>query len=241
MTGHDIALRHATTVGDPLEPAVLEWAEEHLGVTVHDTYGQTECGGVVISNLPALPINPGSMGRPLPGAAVAVVDPEIGVELEPGATGEIAWRDSPAYFEGYRGEEHRPAESMVGGWYLAGDLAHRDADGSVWFEGRADDVILSAGHRIGPFEVERAMAEHPAVADAAVVPKPDEHRGNIVTAFVAPTAGAEPTEALTDDIAEGVRESPSAHEYPREVAFRGELPRTVAGKIRRTELRDEVG
>ncbi|WP_049923531.1 acyl-CoA synthetase [Halopiger djelfimassiliensis] len=238
-------LRHALSIGEPLSAGVVEWGKQRLGVTIHDTYGQTETGNMIINNYPTMDVRPGSMGKPLPGIEAEVVDPETGAVLEPGETGEIAQRgDYPCFFDEYWGKPDETAACFVDGpdgeWYLSGDLAHKDEDGYFWFEGRADDVILSSGYRIGPFEVESSLGEHDAVAEAAVVPKPHRERGNIVKAYIVPSEGTTPTEGLKDDIRNHVRDELSAHEYPREIEFREELPKTVTGKIRRTELQDEA-
>jgi acetyl-CoA synthetase len=245
LDGVDLDLRHALSIGEPLSAGVVEWGEETLSVTIHDTYGQTETGNMVINNYPTMELRPGSMGKPLPGVTSAVVDPETGAVLEPGETGEIAHRpDFPCFFVEYWGKPEQTADCFVDGpdgeWYRSGDLAHVDEDGYFWFEGRADDVIISAGYRIGPFEVESSLGEHPAVAEAAVVPKPHPERGNIVKTFVVLSKGHEPSDAVAESIQEHVRTELSAHEYPREVEFVEELPKTVTGKIRRTELRDRV-
>lgn len=160
-------------------------------------------------------------------------------------TGEIAQRgDYPCFFAEYWNKPEKTASCFVDGpdgeWYLSGDLAHKDEDGYFWFEGRADDVILSSGYRIGPFEVESSLGEHEGVAEAAVVPKPHSERGNIVKAYIVPSEGATPSEDLKEGIKNHVRDELSAHEYPREIEFRDELPKTVTGKIRRTELQDEA-
>ena len=243
--GVDLDLRHALSIGEPLSAGVVEWGEDTMGVTIHDTYGQTETGNMIINNYPAMELKPGSMGRPLPGVEAAVVDPDTGEVLEPGETGEIAERgDFPCFFAGYWEEPEKTADCFVDGpdgeWYLSGDLGHMDDDGYIWFEGRADDVIISSGYRIGPFEVESALGEHPAVAEGAVVPKPDRQRGTIVKAYIRLVSGTEPTDDLKEDIKEHVRTELAAHEYPREIEFVDELPKTVTGKIRRTELRDRT-
>ena len=243
--GVDLDLRHALSIGEPLSAGVVEWGEDTMGVTIHDTYGQTETGNMIINNYPAMELKPGSMGRPLPGVEAAVVDPDTGEVLEPGETGEIAERgDFPCFFAGYWEEPEKTADCFVDGpdgeWYLSGDLGHMDDDGYFWFEGRADDVIISSGYRIGPFEVESALGEHPAVAEGAVVPKPDRQRGTIVKAYIRLVSGTEPTDDLKEDIKEHVRTELAAHEYPREIEFVDELPKTVTGKIRRTELRDRT-
>jgi acetyl-CoA synthetase len=257
LEGTDLDLRHALSIGEPLSAGVVAWGEDTLGVTIHDTYGQTETGNMIINNYPTMEIRPGSMGKPLPGIEAAVVDPETGDRLEPGKTGEIAQRgDYPCFFAEYWNKPEKTADCFVnvpasdasggsgegsssGEWYLSGDLGHLDEDGYFWFEGRADDVIISSGYRIGPFEVESSLGEHPAVAEAAVVPKSHRERGNIVKAYVVTSASANPTPELAEDIQNHVKEELSAHEYPREVEFVDELPKTVTGKIRRTELRDE--
>ena len=241
----DLDLRHALSIGEPLSPGVVEWGEDALGVTILDTYGQTETGNMVINNYPTMELRPGSMGRPLPGIESAIVDPETGEVLPPGETGEIAHRgDFPCFFAEFWENPEKTADCFVEGsegeWYLSGDLAHLDEDGYFWFEGRADDVILSSGYRIGPFEVESSLGEHPAVAEAAVVPKPHKERGNIVKAYAVLTGEHDPSDDLGEEIKNHVRNELSAHEYPREVEFVDELPKTVTGKIRRTELRDRT-
>jgi len=234
-------LRHALSIGEPLSAGVVEWGRERLGVTIHDTYGQTETGNMIINNYPAMDVRPGSMGKPLPGVTAAVVDPDTGEVLDAGETGVIAERgDFPCFFAEYWEKPDKTADCFVGDWYLSGDLGYRDEDGYFWFEGRADDLIISAGYRIGPFEVESALGEHPAVAEAAVVPKPDTERGNIVKAYVVLTDGSEPSEALEGEIQDHVKRDLAAHEYPREIEFVDDLPKTVTGKIRRTELRDRT-
>lgn len=241
LEGVDLDLRHALSIGEPLSAGVVEWGEDALGVTILDTYGQTETGNMIITNYPTMEVRPGSMGKPLPGIEAAVVDPETGEPLEPGETGEIAQRgEYPCFFAGYWDQPEKTADCFINDWYLSGDLGHLDSDGYFWFEGRADDVIISAGYRIGPFEVESSLGEHSAVAEAAVVPKPDDQRGNIVKAFVVLSGGAEATEETKDDIKRHVREELAAHEYPREIEFVDELPKTITGKIRRTELRDRT-
>ncbi|PSQ25508.1 acyl-CoA synthetase [Halobacteriales archaeon QS_9_68_17] len=255
-------LRHALSIGEPLSAGVVEWGEETLGVTIHDTYGQTETGNMIITNYPSMAVKPGSMGKPLPGIEADVVDPDTGERLPPGETGEIAQRgDYPCFFAEYWQKPEKTTDCFVEGpdggerndatrtsadgesageWYLSGDLAHTDEDGYFWFEGRADDVIISSGYRIGPFEVESSLGEHAAVAEGAVVPKPDEQRGTIVKAYVTLTDEYEPSESLVEEIQDHVKEDLAAHEYPREIEFVDELPKTVTGKIRRTELRDRT-
>ncbi|WP_128475812.1 acyl-CoA synthetase [Halorussus pelagicus] len=245
LAGVDLDLRHALSIGEPLSAGVVEWGEETLGVTIHDTYGQTETGNMIINNYPTMDLKPGSMGKPLPGIEADIVDPETGEPMAPGETGEIAQRgDYPSFFAGYWEKPEKTDDCFVEGsegkWYLSGDLARKDEDGYFWFEGRADDVIISSGYRIGPFEVESSLGEHPAVAEAAVVPKPDRERGNIVKAYVVPSDSADPDDDLAETVKSHVRDELSAHEYPREIEFVEELPKTVTGKIRRTELHDDA-
>ena len=245
VEGIDLDLRHALSIGEPLSAGVVEWGETELGVTILDTYGQTETGNMIINNYPTMELRPGSMGKPLPGIEADIVDPQTGEVLPPGETGEIAQRGAyPCFFAEYWQKPEKTAGCFVDGpdgeWYLSGDLAHKDEDGYFWFEGRADDVILSSGYRIGPFEVESTLGEHDAVAEAAVVPKPHPERGNIVKAYIIPSNDATPSDELKAEIKDRVREDLSAHAYPREIEFRDELPKTVTGKIRRTELQDDA-
>jgi len=245
LDGVDLDLRHALSIGEPLSAGVVDWGEETLSVTIHDTYGQTETGNMIINNYPTMELKPGSMGKPLPGIEADVVDPETGEPLPPGETGEIAQRgDYPCFFAEYWQKPEKTtgcfADGPDGKWYLSGDLARKDEDGYFWFEGRADDVIISSGYRIGPFEVESSLGEHPAVAEAAVVPKPDRERGNIVKAYVVTSDDVEASGDLAEDIRTHVRDELSAHEYPREIEFVEELPKTVTGKIRRTKLQDDA-
>jgi acetyl-CoA synthetase len=224
------ALRHVVSVGEPLNPEAVVWGLEAFGLPVHDTWWQTETGAIMVSNYPGVPIRPGSMGRPVPGVEVAVLDrgPDVGeLALRPG------W---PSMFRGYLGEPARYARAFAGGWYLTGDLARIDADGYLWFVGRADDVIKSAGHLIGPFEVESALMEHPAVAEVGVIGKPDPLAGEIVKAFVTLKVGHEPSEALRRELVVfGRRRLGSV--APREIAFEEHLPHTRSGKVMRRLLK----
>jgi acetyl-CoA synthetase len=245
LEGVDLDLRHALSIGEPLSAGVVEWGEELLDATILDTYGQTETGNMIINNYQTMELRPGSMGKPLPGIEADIVDPETGEVLEPGKTGEIAQRgEYPCFFAEYWQEPEKTANCFIDGpdgeWYLSGDLAHKDEDGYIWFEGRADDVILSSGYRIGPFEVESSLGEHEAVAEAAVVPKPHAERGNIVKAYIVLSEGTSPSEDQKGIIKDHVKEELSAHEYPREIEFVEELPKTVTGKIRRTELQERA-
>jgi acyl-coenzyme A synthetase/AMP-(fatty) acid ligase len=238
---HDLSsLRHCLSAGEPLNPEVMRvWEEGTGGLQPYDGYGQTETVNLC-ANYRCLPVRPGSMGKPPPGMDIAVVDDD-GNPVPDGEEGNIAVRVVPkrpiGLFREYWRDPDATAACMVGDWYLTGDHARRDTDGYYWFEGRADDVITSAAYRIGPFEVESALVEHPAVAEAAVVGKDDAERTQIVTAFVILVPGAEGTPALAKELQEHVRTVTAPYKYPREVHFVTELPKTVSGKIRRTELR----
>ena len=235
-------LRFVASVGEPLNPEAVCWGKEVLGLPIHDNWWQTETGGIMIANTPAFDIKPGSMGRPLPGVDAAIVDhlEDGGVRVieTPDTQGELALkRGWPAMFRGYLDNEARYLKSFAGDWYLTGDLARRDADGYYWFVGRADDVIKSAGHLIGPFEVESALMEHPAVAEAAVIGKPDPVVGETVKAFVALNQGYEAGEALRMELLGHARKRLGAAVAPKELAFAAQLPHTRSGKIMRRLLK----
>ncbi len=232
-------LRHCTSAGEPLNPEVIETWTAATGTTPYDGYGQTETV-VLVANYPSEPVKPGSMGLPAPGVEVDVVDDE-GTVCADGVEGNICVKTEPrpiGLFAGYWQDDDRTAEVFRHGWYYTGDRAYRDKDGYLWFVGRADDVILSAAYRIGPFEVESSLIEHPAVMEAAVVGKPDPDRGNIVKAFVILAPGFEPSDALTAEIQAHVKATTAPYKYPREIEYLAELPKTVSGKIRRVELRE---
>jgi len=239
-----LSLRVASSAGEPLNPKVISWAKETWGVLVYDHYGQTELGMTVNNHhLPALEeeIRPGSMGKAMPGFRMVVVDSE-GRELGPGQEGELAVdvAGSPLFwFRRYWNDAERTRERFVAGgrYYLTGDAASLDKDGFFFFTGRSDDIILSAGYRIGPFEVESALMQHEAVAEAAVVGKPDELRGEIVKAYVVLKPGVPAVEGLGEELSLFVKRRLSAHEYPREVEFVDQLPKTPSGKIQRFLLR----
>ena len=230
------SIRHATSAGEPLNAPVIErWRELH-GIEIYDGYGQTE-NTLLVGNFPGLEVRPGSMGKPSPGCDVRIID-EDGNELPPGELGDIAlWGDNPALMKEYWEQPDETEAVFRNGYYLTGDRASRDEDGYIWFEGRSDDVILSAGYRIGPFEVEDTLMEHPAVAESAVVAKPDEERGNIVKAFVVLTVDYEPSEELVKELQEHSKSITAPYKYPREIEFVDDLPKTASGKIRRVELR----
>jgi acyl-coenzyme A synthetase/AMP-(fatty) acid ligase len=234
------ALRHCVGAGEPLNPEVIKQWEEAVGLTIRDGYGQTETV-LLCGNFPPLTVRPGSMGKPSPGFEVSVIDHE-GHELPPGAEGDIAVRIKPQrptwLFKEYWRNPEATAACVRGDWYITGDRAYRDEDGYLWFVGRADDVIISAGYRIGPFEVESALKEHPAVAESAVVASPDEMRGQIVKAFVVLAPGYQPSPELAAELQEHVRRVTAPYKYPREVEFVESLPKTISGKIRRVELRE---
>jgi acyl-coenzyme A synthetase/AMP-(fatty) acid ligase len=230
------SIRHALSAGEPLNAPVIErWKELH-GITIYDGYGQTE-NTLLVGNFPGVEVRPGSMGKPSPGCDVRIID-EDGDELASGELGDIALaRNNPALMKEYWEQPEETEAVMRNGYYLTGDRASRDDDGYIWFEGRSDDVILSAGYRIGPFEVEDALIGHPAVAESAVVGAPDEERGSIVKAYVVLTVGYEPSEELVKEIQDHCKSATAPYKYPRQVEFIDELPKTASGKIRRVELR----
>jgi len=246
--------RRVCSAGEPLNPEAIRWFREQYGLTVLDFYGLTESYPLV-ANYPFMEVREGSMGKPMPGWDVAVLD-EDEQPVAQGERGEICLRarSNPHYPLGYWLGGRRPptadpsgrpttqvdAETDFGGeWFHTKDAASMDEDGYVWYEGRADDVIIAAGYRIGPFEVESACLEHPAVAEAAAVASPDERRGNVVKAFIVLAAGHEGSDELADEIKAFVREGLSAYAYPRRIEFVGDLPKTLTGKIRRIELRQQ--
>ncbi len=230
-------VRHMVSAGEPLNPEVIRTFENAFGRTVHDGYGQTE-NTLLVGNFPGAEIRPGSMGLPAPGYDVRVIDVD-GEECAAGEEGDIALRgDAPALFAGYWNAPEETAAVYRGDWYVTGDRAVRDEDGYLWFTGRADDVILSAAYRIGPFEVESALLEHAAVAESAVVGKPDPDRGQIVKAFVVLRPERVGDEALVTELQEHCKRVTAPYKYPREIEFVAELPKTRSGKIRRVELRE---
>ena len=242
LSSYDLSnLRHCTGAGEPLNPEVMKVWEDGTGLTIYDGYGQTETV-LLVGNYPCNLVKPGSMGKPMPGYHVAIVDDD-GTELPAGEEGQIAVKVRPNRPVGILKEYWKDPEAMdsafYGDWYFTGDKAYMDEDGYFWFVGRADDVIISAGYRIGPFEVESALIEHPAVAESAVVASPDELRGNIVKAFVILAPGYTPSEELTQSIQEHVQHVTAPFKYPRAIEYVSELPKTISGKIRRVELREQ--
>ncbi len=229
-------LRHCTAAGEPLNPEVIHAWRDAFGLTIYDGYGQTE-SIILVANQPGMEVRPGSMGKPFPGHDVRIIDPD-GAEMATGGTGEVAVRGRPpSLFREYWKDPMATAASFDGEWYRTGDSGYRDADGYFWFVGRADDVIISAGYRIGPFEVESALLEHPAVVESAVVASPHPDRGAIVKAFVKLRPDTAETPDLVRELQDHVKRVTAPYKYPREIEFVAELPKTVSGKIRRVELR----
>ena len=223
-----------------MNPEVIEAWKRATGLTIRDGYGQTETV-LLVGNFPGMEVRPGSMGRPAPGFTVDVIGDDAN-PLPPNREGDIAVRVRPerpvGLFQEYWHDPEATARSFRGDWYITGDRAYRDEDGYLWFVGRADDVIISAAYRIGPFEVESALVEHPAVVEAAVVGKPDPERGQIVKAFVTLAAGRKGSDELTRELQEHVQRVTAPYKYPREIEYVEDLPKTVVGKIRRVELRE---
>jgi len=235
------SLRSAVSAGEPLNREVIDTFKKYFGVEVRDGYGQTE-NSLIVGTIKGIEIKPGSMGKPTPGNRVAIVD-EDGQPVPKGQVGDIAvHRSAPCLFKGYYRDPERTSMAFRGEWYITGDQAREDEDGYFWFEGRADDIIISSGYTIGPFEVEDALVKHPAVKECAVVASPDEIRGHIVKAFVVlkdPSAITEETVRyeLVKELQDHVKQITAPYKYPREIEFVEELPKTVSGKIRRVELR----
>ncbi len=238
---HPRALRHCVGAGEPLNPEVIEIWKRATGLVIRDGYGQTETV-ILCGSFPGIEPRFGSMGKPAPGITLSIVD-DSGIELPADAEGNIAVKVRPepplGLFKEYRGAPDKTAATRMGDWYLTGDRAYRDQDGYFWFVSRADDVIISAGYRIGPFEVESALIEHRAVAESAVVASPDETRGEVVKAFVVLAPGFTPSAALKKEIQDHVKNVTAPYKYPRKIEFVAELPKTVSGKIRRVELRQK--
>jgi acetyl-CoA synthetase len=231
-------LRHIMSVGEPLNPEVVRWGMKVYGLPIHDTWWQTETGMQLIVNLPCLPIKPGSMGKPLPGVQAGVIDDE-GNEVQCGQLGKLAVRPTfPAILRTiWRNQEKYQEYFKIPGWYLSGDNAWKDEDGYFWFVGRADDVINTSGHRVGPFEVESALVEHPAVAEAGVIGKPDQERGEIIKAFVVLNHGFSVSDKLIEELQDFTKTRLALHAYPREIEVKQSLPKTRSGKIMRRLLK----
>lgn len=230
-------LRSILSVGEPLNPEVIKWAKSAYGKRVLDTWWMTETGGHMIVNYPAMDVKLGSMGKPIPGVEAAIIDDE-GNELPANRMGNLAIKKGwPSMMYEIWDNPEKYRSYFIGDWYISGDSAYKDEDGYFWFQGRVDDVIMTAGERVGPFEVESKLVEHEAVAEAGVIGKPDPVRGEIIKAFVALRQGYEPTDDLKEDIKKYVKEGLSAHAAPREIEFRDKLPKTRSGKIMRRVLK----
>jgi acetyl-CoA synthetase len=237
-------LRSIMSAGEAVGTTVFEWAREALGVTVNEMFGQTEMNYIVGNSHALWPARPGSMGRPYPGHRIAVID-DAGETVADGDVGEIAVNriapdgtPDPVFFLEYAGNPDATTRKFTGDWCRTGDLARRDADGYLWYQGRSDDMFKAAGYRIGPSEIENCLVRHAAVANAAVVPSPDATRGNVVKAFVVLAAGYEPSPALEDELQRHVRRFLAPYEYPKEIEFIDALPMTTTGKVQRRVLRE---
>ncbi|HEX5456124.1 MAG TPA: acetate--CoA ligase [Candidatus Saccharimonadales bacterium] len=241
------ALRHLCSVGEPLNPEAIWWGVDAFGLAFHDTWWQTEQGAITITNYPCMDIRPGSMGRPLPGIEAAVID-DAGKEVADGKEGDLVLKASTvsSLMKTIWGNKEKFDSYFKGQWYISGDRAVKDKDGYFWFVGRADDVINTAGERVGPFEVESALVEHPAVVEAGVIGKPDPVRGQIIKAFVVTKPGIKQHDELKNEIQAFVKKHLAGHAYPREIEFIDKLPKTRSGKIMRRilksqELGEDVG
>jgi acetyl-CoA synthetase len=241
---HRLALRSIMSAGESLGTAVFDWTREALGVTVNEMFGQTEMNYIVGNSHTQWPARPGSMGRPYPGHRIALIDDD-GAPVLPGETGDVAVHRNgsdgtpdPVFFIGYYRNPAKTAEKFTGAWCRTGDLARADEEGYLWYQGRADDMFKAAGYRIGPSEIENCLVRHPAVANAAVVPSPDEVRGNVIKAFVVLAPGRQGSPALIDEIQSHVRKYLAPYEYPREIEFIDQLPMTTTGKVQRRVLRE---
>ena len=236
------SLRHCLSAGEPLNPDVIDKWEEYTGLRIYDYYGQTETVALV-ANYPTMEVKAGSMGKPTPGHDVAIIDDDQN-ELSIGEEGHIGLKVDlqrpPGLFEEYWKDEEKTSSVFENGWYYTGDKAYKDEDGYFWFVGRSDDVIKASGYRIGPFEVESALQEHPAVQEPAVIGAPDEIRGKIVKAYIILNEGYEPSDELKKELQGHVKEVTAPYKYPRQIDFVEELPKTISGKIRRTELREDA-
>ncbi|OBA01289.1 Acetyl-coenzyme A synthetase [Bacillus subtilis] len=232
------SLRHVLSVGEPLNPEVIRWGHKVFNKRIHDTWWMTETGSQLICNYPCMDIKPGSMGKPIPGVEAAIVDNQ-GNELPPFRMGNLAIKKGwPSMMHTiWNNPEKYESYFMPGGWYVSGDSAYMDDDGYFWFQGRVDDVIMTSGERVGPFEVESKLVEHPAIAEAGVIGKPDPVRGEIIKAFIALREGFEPSDKLKEEIRLFVKQGLAAHAAPREIEFKDKLPKTRSGKIMRRVLK----
>nr|WP_270179606.1 acetate--CoA ligase [Alkalihalobacillus sp. CinArs1] len=231
-------LRHVLSVGEPLNPEVIKWGNKVLDQRIHDNWWMTETGAQLISNYPSMEIKPGSMGKPIPGVHAAIVDDQ-GNELPANRMGNLAIKKGwPSMMRAiWNRQEKYESYFMKGDWYVSGDSAYKDEDGYFWFQGRVDDVIMTSGERVGPFEVESKLVEHSAVAEAGVIGKPDPVRGEIIKAFIALRDGYDPSDELMEEIRNHVKKGLAAHAAPREIEFRDKLPKTRSGKIMRRVLK----
>lgn len=231
-------LRHLLSVGEPLNPEVVKWGMQVFGLRIHDTWWMTETGGQMICNYPTMAIKPGSMGKPIPGVYAAIIDNE-GKEVPPLTMGNLAIKKGwPSMMrEVWNNKEKYDSYFMSDEWYFSGDSAYMDEDGYFWFQGRVDDVIMTSGERVGPFEVESKLIEHPAVMEAGVIGKPDPVRGEIIKAFIALNDGYEQSDELIAEIQQFVKKGLAAHAAPREIEFKEKLPKTRSGKIMRRVLK----
>ncbi len=231
------ALRHILSVGEPLNPEVVKWGMEVFNLRIHDTWWMTETGAHMIVNFPSMDIKGGSMGKPLPGVEATIIDDQ-GNELPPNRMGNLAMKTGwPAMMREIWKNKPKYDSYFIGDWYISGDSAYQDEDGYFWFQGRVDDVIMTAGERVGPFEIESKLVEHEAVQEAGVIGKPDPVRGEIVKAFIALRDGYEPTDELKEEIRVFVKNGLAAHAAPREIEFKDSLPKTRSGKIMRRVLK----
>ncbi|WP_085523082.1 acetate--CoA ligase [Tuberibacillus sp. Marseille-P3662] len=231
-------LRHILSVGEPLNPEVVRWGLKVFNMRIHDTWWMTETGAILISNYPSMPLKPGSMGKPIPGTEAAIIDDD-GNELPANQMGNLAIRQGwPSMMRSiWNRQEKYNSYFTPEGWYVSGDSAYQDEDGYFWFQGRVDDVIMTSGERVGPFEVESKLVEHPAVAEAGVIGVPDPVRGEIIKAFIALSAGYESSDQLKEDIRTFVKKGLAAHTAPRQIEFKEGLPKTRSGKIMRRVLK----
>ncbi|MCL4456043.1 MAG: acyl--CoA ligase [Nitrospirae bacterium] len=236
---HFKAMRHFVAAGEPLNREIIEIWKERTGRYIYDGYGQTETVNI-LANFRCLGVKSGSMGMPVPGFTVDIID-EDGNLLPPDTEGDIAIKIKPerpvGLFREYSGNPHATEKTMRGQWYITGDRAYKDEDGYFWFVGRADDVILTSGYRIGPFEIESILIKHPAVKESAVVASPDEVRGEVVKAFIVLTQDYRPSDALIKELQEFVKKNTAPYKYPRKIEFVEDLPKTISGKIKRKELK----
>src|SRR5581483_595805 len=241
---YDVNLRSIMSAGEAVGTTVFEWTRDALGVTINEMFGQTEMNYIVGNSHTLWPVKPGSMGRPYPGHRIVALDDE-GRPVGPGGTGEVAVNriapdgtPDPVFFLEYFKNEEGTRNKYTGDWCRTGDVVSIDEDGYFWYQGRADDVFKVAAYRVGPSEIENCLVKHPAVANAAVVPSPDETRGNVVKAFIVLASGHVPSKALEEDIQQHVRRFLAPYEYPKEIEFIDALPMTTTGKVQRKVLRE---